>query len=45
MRRYFDISRARSDLNYSPVVQFEEGWQQTIEWFKLHWLPEFNKKK
>lgn len=44
MHRYFNISRAKKDLKYTPVRPFEEAWPSTLEWFKEHWLPEFQKK-
>jgi nucleoside-diphosphate-sugar epimerase len=44
MHRYFDIQNARRDLKYSPVVEFREGWGQTVQWFREHWLPSFNKQ-
>ena len=43
--RYFNIERARRDLKYEPVIAFDEGWKQTVAWFKDNWLPEFNAKK
>lgn len=39
IHRYFDISAARKDLNYAPLIDFETGWKDTIAWFKEHWLP------
>ncbi len=33
---YFDISNARRDLNYAPVVSPEEGWENMVEWFRTH---------
>mmetsp|Transcript_27533 Transcript_27533/g.37856 ORF Transcript_27533/g.37856 Transcript_27533/m.37856 type:complete len:380 (-) Transcript_27533:54-1193(-) len=41
INRYFDISAAKKDLQYEPLIGFERGWADTIEWFKLHWLPDF----
>ena len=29
-RRYFDISAAREDLGYSPIIGFEEGWKDVV---------------
>jgi len=29
-----EISRATADLNYSPVIQFEEGLRMTVEWYR-----------
>lgn len=42
--RYFDIANARRDLKYEPVIEFEDGWKQTISWFKENWLPKHNNK-
>ena len=41
MHRWFDISAAENDLNYLPVIPFDEGWKQTAAWFKVNWLPGF----
>lgn len=43
IHRYFDISAARRDLKYDPLIQFNEGWRETIEWFKINWLPTLKK--
>lgn len=43
--RYFDISAARTDLKYEPIISFEQGWASTIEWFKENWLPGFLAQK
>lgn len=32
--RYFDIGRARRDLQYEPLFTFEQGWAETIAWFR-----------
>lgn len=45
INRHFDISAARKDLKYEPVIPFEQGWAQTIEWFKENWLPVFKAGK
>lgn len=45
INRHFDISAARKDLKYEPVIPFEQGWAQTIEWFKENWLPAFKAGK
>ncbi|MCI0422492.1 MAG: SDR family oxidoreductase [Acidobacteria bacterium] len=29
-----EISRARTDLKYSPSVQFEEGLRMTVDWYR-----------
>lgn len=39
--RYFDIQAAKRDLRYSPLIQFEEGWRDTITWFRENWLPKY----
>jgi UDP-glucose 4-epimerase len=31
------IDRARDLLGYQPQVEFKQGLQETIEWFKEHW--------
>mmetsp|Transcript_5459 Transcript_5459/g.15223 ORF Transcript_5459/g.15223 Transcript_5459/m.15223 type:complete len:374 (-) Transcript_5459:880-2001(-) len=36
--RWFDISNVERDLGYAPVVQFEDGWAKTIQWFRENWL-------
>lgn len=32
--RWFKIDKAKKLLNYSPLVSFEEGWADTLQWFK-----------
>lgn len=34
--RYFDISVTERDLKYQPVVKYEDGWKQTLDWFAKH---------
>jgi nucleoside-diphosphate-sugar epimerase len=41
INRYFDISAAKKDLKYEPLIEFEQGWASTIDWFKIHWLPKY----
>lgn len=41
MHRYFDISRAKRDLKYEPVKVFDDAWPETLQWFKVNWLPGF----
>lgn len=40
--REFNIAAAKKDLKYEPIYSFEEGWAQTIEWFKENWLPKYH---
>lgn len=44
MNRWFRIDAAEQCLDYKPIISFEKGWQDTIEWFKENWLPRFNKQ-
>ena len=41
--RYFSTKNAKKDLHYKPLISFEEGWPKTIEWFKVNWLPEYQR--
>lgn len=41
MHRWFDIDAATNDLNFKPIIGFDDGWRDTTEWFKEHWLPTF----
>jgi nucleoside-diphosphate-sugar epimerase len=43
IHRYFNISAAQRDLKYEPLIEFKDGWQQTIDWFKSYWLPTIKK--
>eukprot|EP00536_Pseudo-nitzschia_multiseries_P001372 jgi/Psemu1/181088/e_gw1.18.260.1 len=43
INRYFNIKNAKRDLQYVPLISFEKGWPETIEWFKINWLPEYQK--
>lgn len=45
IHRYFDISAAKKDLKYEPIIPFEKGWNDTIFWFKYNWLPKYNSNK
>ena len=45
INRYFDISAAQKDLKYEPIINFEEGWASTIEWYKNNWLPRYLESK
>lgn len=31
---YLDVSKAKSELNWSPQVSFEDGLKTTVEWFR-----------
>ena len=43
--RYFNIKNAENDLSYTPIISFENGWKETIQWFKINWLPGATGKK
>jgi hypothetical protein len=45
MHRYFDISNAKRDLKYRPIVTFEEAWPVTLQYFREQWLPQFLEEK
>lgn len=32
--RWFDIQRAKRELGYAPLLSFEDGWAETIAWFR-----------
>jgi len=34
--RVYDISRAKSELGYMPVIDLEEGMQRTATWYRKH---------
>eukprot|EP00123_Amoebidium_parasiticum_P015456 comp22981_c2_seq1/m.36564 comp22981_c2_seq1/g.36564 ORF comp22981_c2_seq1/g.36564 comp22981_c2_seq1/m.36564 type:complete len:355 (-) comp22981_c2_seq1:37-1101(-) len=34
IHRWFNIEHAKRDLGYKPLFTFQEGWAQSIEWFK-----------
>lgn len=41
-RYSLDITKIQKDLGYRPLVAFEDGIEQTIEWYKTNqswWLP------
>lgn len=42
MHRWFDISAAEADLEYNPIITYNEGWADTLEWFRTNWLPNFD---
>jgi nucleoside-diphosphate-sugar epimerase len=41
INRYFNIKNAKRDLQYEPLIMFDKGWAQTIDWFKANWLPQY----
>jgi nucleoside-diphosphate-sugar epimerase len=41
IHRYFNIKNARRDLQYKPLISFDKGWPDTIEWFRINWLPDY----
>lgn len=34
--RFFNIEDSTKDLKYKPVKKFEQGWMETLDWFKIH---------
>ena len=42
MHRWFRIDGAISDLDYKPIVSYEDGWRDTLEWFRENWLVKYN---
>merc|ERR1712138_190687 len=40
MHRWFNIAAAEKDLNYSPIIPFDEGWSDMIEGMRANWLPQ-----
>jgi nucleoside-diphosphate-sugar epimerase len=45
IHRYFNIENSILDLEYEPLVEFQEAWQLTIDWHKEHWLPEYKERQ
>ena len=41
MHRWFDIRNAERDLGFSPIIEYEAGYVETIQWFKDHWLTKY----
>lgn len=41
IHRSFNIQAATRDLKYEPVISFEDGWEQTLQWFTSNWLPTY----
>lgn len=40
--RWFKIDKAKRLLEYKPLVEFEDAWMWTLEWFRAH--PDFMAK-
>ena len=40
IHRWFDIEASRRDLAYEPIIPFEQGWADTVEWFRTVWAPQ-----
>jgi nucleoside-diphosphate-sugar epimerase len=38
IHRHFNINNARRDLKYKPLLEFDEGWKKTTQWYKDNWL-------
>lgn len=45
MHRWFRIDAAEKDLKFEPIIGFQEGWLDMIEWFRKNWLPGFEQNK
>eukprot|EP00039_Didymoeca_costata_P000174 m.44461 g.44461 ORF g.44461 m.44461 type:complete len:397 (+) comp10096_c0_seq3:23-1213(+) len=45
MHRWFKITAAERDLHFSPIIRFDEGWEDNTKWFQTHWLPSFHENK
>jgi len=48
IHRWFNIDAAINDLKYEPVIDFEQGWNQTLQWFadnKEWWIAKAEGKK
>jgi hypothetical protein len=45
MHRWFDISAAEKDLDFKPIIDFRDGWDDTKQWFKENWLPKFKRDR
>jgi len=45
IHRYFSIENAKRDLEYEPLLEFEEAWNSTIEWHKVNWLPGYLERR
>ena len=44
IHRYFNIENSVKDLEYQPLMEFEEAWKFTIDWYVKHWLPEYKER-
>jgi nucleoside-diphosphate-sugar epimerase len=46
IHRTFNIERAEKDLGYVPLIPFEKGWPDTIQWFQSNkeWWMELARK-
>ena len=44
MHRWFNTDAAAADLKYSPIIRFDEGWDDMAQWFKANWLPGYLKR-
>lgn len=42
MHRWFKITKAEAELGFQPIISFQEGWGDTLAWFRQHWLPTFD---
>lgn len=39
MHRWFSHELPAKDLGYKPIIAFNDGWLDSIEWFRKIWLP------
>lgn len=44
MNRWFNIKNIENDMEYQPIIGFEKGWADTIQWFVQNWVPEYRQK-
>jgi len=44
IHRHFSIENARRDLKYTPLIEFDEAWDSTIEWYRENWLEGWKEK-
>lgn len=42
-RRCPDLTKAKTELGYSPTISLEEGLKRTLEWFKDEWFKDMKK--